>query len=127
MKVASSDRCKFSGKAARASFPHGQSQYGIRVHTRPAHLDLRHYASVLVTLHRDRVEKFRQIYIDDEPMAFGDIGLRLRHRLLGKAARPEAVAVLAERPPTRQVVSAAEGPNGPRKGLKERASSSEIS
>ena len=27
-----------------------QSQYGIRVHTRPAHLDLRHSASVLVTL-----------------------------------------------------------------------------
>jgi hypothetical protein len=27
-----------------------QSQYRIRVHTRPAHLDLRQYASVLVTL-----------------------------------------------------------------------------
>jgi len=43
------------------------------------------------------VEKFRQVYIDDEPIAFGDIGLRLRHRLLGRAARPEAVAALAER------------------------------
>jgi hypothetical protein len=43
------------------------------------------------------VEKFRQIYIDDEPIAVGDIGLRLRHRLLGRAPRPEAVAVLAER------------------------------
>src|ERR1700722_7968430 len=31
-----------------------QSQYGRRVHTRPAHLDLRQCASVLVTLHRDR-------------------------------------------------------------------------
>src|SRR3954453_9072082 len=30
-------------------------------------------------------------------MALGDIGLRLRHRLLGRAPRPEAVAVLAER------------------------------
>ena len=43
------------------------------------------------------VEKFRQIYIDNEPIAFGDIGLRLRHRLLGRAPRPKAVAVLAER------------------------------
>jgi len=33
------------------------------------------------------VEKFRQIYIDDEPIAVGDIGLRLCHRLLGGAAR----------------------------------------
>src|SRR3954453_14348884 len=30
-------------------------------------------------------------------MALGDIGLRLRHRLLGRAPRPEAEAVLAER------------------------------
>ena len=43
------------------------------------------------------VKKFRQIYIDDEPIAFGDVGLRLRHRLLGRASRPKAVAVLAER------------------------------
>ena len=43
------------------------------------------------------VEKFRQVDIDDEPIAFDDIGLRLRHRLLGRAPRPEAVAVLAER------------------------------
>jgi hypothetical protein len=51
------------------------------------------------------VEKLRQVYIDDEPIAVGDIGLRLRHRLsrecvhshdLGRAPRPEAVAVLAE-------------------------------
>ena len=44
----------------------------------------------------DPVEKFRQVDIDDEPITFDDIGLRLRHRLLGRAARPEAVAVLAE-------------------------------
>src|SRR5271166_221418 len=43
------------------------------------------------------VEKLRQIYIDNKLIAFGDIGLRLRHRLLGRATRPEAVAVLAER------------------------------
>ena len=43
------------------------------------------------------VEEFRQVYIDNEPIALGDIGLRLRHRLLGRAPRPEAVAVLAER------------------------------
>ena len=29
--------------------------------------------------------------------SLGDIGLRLRHRLMGGASRPEAVAVLAER------------------------------
>ena len=45
----------------------------------------------------DPVEKLRQVDIDNELMAFGDIGLRLRHRLVGRAPRPEAVAVLAER------------------------------
>ena len=45
----------------------------------------------------DPVEELRQVYIDNEPIAFGDIGLRLRHRLLGRASRPQAVAVLAER------------------------------
>src|SRR5690349_23303324 len=45
----------------------------------------------------DPVEKLRQIYIDNELIAVGDIGLRLRHRLLGRASRPEAVTVLAER------------------------------
>jgi hypothetical protein len=43
-----------------------------------------------------RVEKFGQVNIHNEPIAFDDLGLRLRHRLVGGAARPEAVAVLAE-------------------------------
>ena len=43
------------------------------------------------------VEKFRQVNIDNEPIAIGDVGLRLCHRLVGGAPRPEAVAVLAER------------------------------
>jgi hypothetical protein len=45
----------------------------------------------------DPVEELRQVYIDNELMALGDIGLRLRHRLLGRAPGPEAVVVLAER------------------------------
>jgi hypothetical protein len=45
----------------------------------------------------DPVEKFRQVYIDNELIAFGDISLRLCHRLLGRASRPEAVTMLAER------------------------------
>ena len=44
----------------------------------------------------DPVEKFRQVDIDDEPIAFDDVGLRLRHRLMRGAARPKAVAMLAE-------------------------------
>ena len=44
----------------------------------------------------DAVEKFGQVNIYDEPIAFDDVGLRLRHRLVSGAARPEAVAVLAE-------------------------------
>src|SRR4051812_21940200 len=43
------------------------------------------------------VEELGQIDIHDELIACDDIGLRLRHRLVGGAARPEAVAVLAER------------------------------
>ena len=43
-----------------------------------------------------RVQELRQIDIHDKPVAFDDVGLRLRHRLMGGAARPEAVAVLAE-------------------------------
>jgi hypothetical protein len=43
-----------------------------------------------------RTEKFRQVNVHDEPIAFDDVGLRLRHRLASGAARPEAVAVLAE-------------------------------
>jgi hypothetical protein len=45
----------------------------------------------------DPVEELRQVDIDNELIAFGDEGLRLRHRLLGGASRPEAVTVLAER------------------------------
>src|ERR671920_180707 len=44
----------------------------------------------------DPVEKFRQIEVYDKVVAFDNIGLRLRHRLVRGAARPEAVAVLAE-------------------------------
>jgi len=44
----------------------------------------------------DPVEEFGQVNIHDEPIAFDDVGLRLRHRLVSGAARPEAVAVLAE-------------------------------
>jgi hypothetical protein len=43
------------------------------------------------------VEELGQVDIHDELIACDDIGLRLRHRLVGGAARPEAVAVLAER------------------------------
>ena len=44
----------------------------------------------------DPVEKFGQVDIYNKPVAFDDVGLRLRHRLVSGAARPEAVAVLAE-------------------------------
>src|SRR5467141_3460746 len=44
----------------------------------------------------DPVKELCQVDIHDKPVAFDDVGLRLRHRLMGGAARPEAVAVLAE-------------------------------
>src|SRR5947208_8460666 len=44
----------------------------------------------------DPVEEFGQVDIHDKPIAFNDVGLRLRHRVVSGAARPEAVAVLAE-------------------------------
>src|SRR5215472_15117750 len=44
----------------------------------------------------DPVKKFGQVDIYNKPIAVDDVGLRLRHRLVGGAARPEAVAVLAE-------------------------------
>src|SRR6266404_8058507 len=44
----------------------------------------------------DPVEEFGQVDINDEPITFNDEGLCLRHRLVSRAARPEAVAVLAE-------------------------------
>jgi hypothetical protein len=34
-------------------------------------------------------QKFGQVDIDNKPVAFDDIGLRLRHRLVSGAARPE--------------------------------------
>ena len=42
------------------------------------------------------VEKFGQVNVYHKPVAFNDIGLRLRHRLVSGATRSEAVAVLAE-------------------------------
>src|SRR5215831_5131416 len=44
----------------------------------------------------DPIEKFGQVKIYNKPIALDYVGLRLRHRLVGRAARPEAVAVLAE-------------------------------
>src|SRR4051812_11246509 len=44
----------------------------------------------------DPVEKFGQVDIDDKLVALDDVDLCLRHRLVGGAAGPEAVAVLAE-------------------------------
>jgi len=54
----------------------------------------RHASHQLVVI--DPVEELRQVDIDDELIAFGDIGLRLCHRLMSGALRPEAVAVFAE-------------------------------
>jgi len=44
----------------------------------------------------DPVKKFGQVEIYNKPIAIDDVGLRLRHRVVGGATRPEAVAVLAE-------------------------------
>src|SRR5262249_3127010 len=41
-------------------------------------------------------QKFGQVEIYNKPIAIDDVGLRLRHRLVGGATWPEAVAVLAE-------------------------------
>ena len=43
------------------------------------------------------VEKLRKIQINDKPIAFRDINLRLWHRLVSRAPRPKAIAVPAER------------------------------
>src|SRR4051812_18708617 len=40
--------------------------------------------------------ELRQFDIHEKPVAFDDIGLSRRHRLVGRATRPEVVAVLAE-------------------------------
>ena len=45
----------------------------------------------------DPIEKLRQVDIHDILMAGRDIGLRRRHRLMRRAPRPEAEAMLAER------------------------------
>ena len=42
------------------------------------------------------IKKFLEIKIDHDAVAFGNIGLRLCHRLMRRASRPEAVAVLGE-------------------------------
>ena len=41
-------------------------------------------------------QKFGQVDIYNKPIAFDDVGVCLRHRLVGGAAQAEAVAVLAE-------------------------------
>jgi hypothetical protein len=43
------------------------------------------------------VEKFFEIKIDHEAIAFGNVALCLAHRLMGGASRPEAVTVLGKR------------------------------
>src|ERR1022692_3429803 len=46
----------------------------------------------------DSIEEFLQIKINAPAVTFGDILLRLFHRLLGLPARPEPVAVIGKRP-----------------------------
>jgi Transposase, Mutator family len=53
--------------------------------------DPRHQSVVI-----NPVEKLRQIQIDNEPIALGDISLRLRHRLVSRTIRSKAVTMLAE-------------------------------
>src|SRR5262245_57018921 len=55
--------------------------------------DARHQNVVI-----DSVEKFFEIEVDYDVEAFGDIPLRLGHRLMGGTSRTEAVAMLGERP-----------------------------
>jgi hypothetical protein len=54
--------------------------------------DPRHEAVVI-----DPVEEFFEIKIDHDVVAFGDVSLRLSHRLAGGSPRSEAIAVLGER------------------------------
>jgi hypothetical protein len=42
-------------------------------------------------------KKLFEVKINNDTVAFGDIGLRLCHRLMRRTLRPEAVAVLGER------------------------------
>src|SRR5262249_25256208 len=46
----------------------------------------------------DSIEKFLQIKIHAPAVAFGDILLRLCHRLMSRPSRPEPVAVIGKRP-----------------------------
>src|SRR5439155_369100 len=54
--------------------------------------DARHQAVVI-----DSIEELFEININYDAVAFSDIALRLGYRLMGRASRPEAVAVLGER------------------------------
>src|SRR5262245_49547979 len=45
----------------------------------------------------DSVEKFLEVEVDHDVVAFGDIPLRLGHGLMGGTSRAEAVAMLGER------------------------------
>jgi len=45
----------------------------------------------------DPVEKFLQVKVHDPPIAVGDVALRLGDRLMGRAIRPEPVALRGER------------------------------
>src|SRR5260370_3757832 len=47
---------------------------------------------------RDSIEEFLQIKIHAPAAAFGDIRLRLCHRLMSRPSRPEPVAVIGKRP-----------------------------
>src|SRR5215510_8614269 len=51
--------------------------------------DARHQNVVI-----DSVEKFLEIQVDHDVVAFGDIPLRLGHRLMGRTSRTETVAML---------------------------------
>jgi hypothetical protein len=44
-----------------------------------------------------KVQEFFEIKIDHDVVAFGDVSLRLSHRLVGGSPRSEAIAVLGER------------------------------
>ena len=46
----------------------------------------------------DSIEKLLQIEIDAPAATFGDVLLRLCHRLMSRPSRPEPVAVFGKRP-----------------------------
>jgi hypothetical protein len=55
--------------------------------------DLAHQIVVI-----DSIEKFLQIKINAPAVTFGDILLRLCHRLMSRPPRPEPIAVIGKRP-----------------------------